>query len=107
MSGRQMLWMVYDWFAKDEEFVNFEDIEHLMRVKCHNDDLETCQRDWNRCLSRFRGEGVDESIKLKLYYRNIYKSKRIEMDINRFDRTKCRDRDWHEVQCYKCCRRLS
>ena len=26
MSGRQMLWMIYDFYARDDEFVNFDDI---------------------------------------------------------------------------------
>ena len=99
--GRQLLYLIFEWFKGDEERGLVFNTSHLYTCACNNNEGDKCPsladvKDfidrWLNILNELpEEEEPTEREKLNLFYDQINKCKAIEVDINAFKRCKKHD----------------
>ena len=85
ISGRQLLFMVYEWYKVEEDDKAVHDIKRLLNLRMHNNDLAKWQFEWDAELLR-QNEEVPLHLKHTLYQEKVEHHPLMAADMEHYHR---------------------
>ena len=87
VRGRQVLLMYEMFFRTNEEAGSLYDLEDMLKVSLHGDDLKSFMYNWDAVVAGMK-HIPDEHTMRDLFFRQIKKSNRMRYDIDTYERAK-------------------
>ena len=87
VRGRQVLYLFDQYFKTNEEVGSLYSVEDLLKVRLVNDDLSTFLSNWESVISGL-SHMPDETTLRDIFLRELRQSKRMEYDLEIYDRAK-------------------
>ena len=102
LTGRQVLWMIYDHYRVDEEAADLHDVLDLSEVTCHGDqDIERWYLKWGLVLQQQRTEQPEKNLR-SMFLKQMERAPALRPDITEYYRMRPGDQNrsyaWLEEQ---------